>query len=272
MATYFVIADIHSYYTQMIDALSAKGFDKDNKNHILISLGDLFDRGPDSEKCLKFINSIPEERKILIRGNHEDLLEEALNRGTFLNHDYNNGTDQTVTQLTGILNVEESIKVCRENKELKKYLKSCIDYFETEKYIFVHGWIPSIRSDKNKYHTLSVDRKFDEKWREQDWEQARWDCGFDAWAQNIIIPDKTIVCGHWHTSYGHSRYHNEGTEWDTEWLRIWNLMHEDDMLPGSANFDIFKDKGIIAIDACTAYSRKVNCLKLGKQPSLKGVK
>ena len=29
-----------------------------------------------------------------------------------------------------------------------------------------------------------------------------------------------------------------------------------------AHFEPFKDKGIIAIDACTAYSEKVNCLVL----------
>ena len=74
MATYFVVSDVHSFYNEMMYALVKAGFDKDNKNHIFVSLGDLLDRGPDAVKCLEFVNSLPVERKILIKGNHERLM------------------------------------------------------------------------------------------------------------------------------------------------------------------------------------------------------
>ena len=59
----------------------------------------------------------------------------------------------------------------------------------------------------------------------------------------IIEPDKTIVCGHWHTSWGHSRINRSCSEWGAD-----------------AIFTPFYAYGIIAIDACTAYSGKINCI------------
>ena len=264
MATYFVISDIHGFYDQMISALENQGFDINNKNHVLISLGDLFDRGPKNLECLRFINNIPENRKVLVKGNHEDLLEKCFETGHLKSHDYYNGVDETVTQISGLDDINKAVKSCKENKELLKYLKSCIDYFETDKYVFVHGWIPC-KFTKNKDQFI---RKFDKNWREGNWTQARWDCCFDAWSSNILVPNKTIVAGHWHTSYGHSKYHNKGTEWEDEWIRIWNILENSNQIKGTALFDIFRDNGIIAIDACTVYSNQVNCLKLGKQKPL----
>ena len=253
MATYFVISDIHSFYNEMIDSLNKAGYDKNNKNHVLISLGDLLDRGPDSFKCLKFINELPEENRILIKGNHEYLIEDVFKRGYFESHDEHNGTVDTIFQLCGSYNVNN----CKDNSLLRTYLDSCVDFFETDKYIFVHGWIPC-----NGYWN------FDPNWRSGNWEDAGWYCGFDAWANGIVIPDKTIVCGHWHTSYAHSKYHHRGTEFDDITTVIHNYAHPEDKWPTTANFNVFKDDGIIGIDACTAYSHKVNVLKLGKQKKL----
>ena len=73
---YFVISDVHSYYYEMIDALNKAGFDPLNENHTLISLGDITDRGVWPNEVINYLMSL--DRKILIRGNHEDLLEELL--------------------------------------------------------------------------------------------------------------------------------------------------------------------------------------------------
>lgn len=71
---YFVISDIHSFCDEMITALKSAGFEENNPEHTLISCGDLLDRGDKSIETLRYINALP--RKILIRGNHEDLLED----------------------------------------------------------------------------------------------------------------------------------------------------------------------------------------------------
>lgn len=81
-------------------------------------------------------------------------------------------------------------------------------------------------------------------WREADreqWNQARWFNGMDA--AQTADENKTIVCGHWHTSYGHSKYEHKGSEFGED-----------------ADFSPYYGPGIIAIDACTAFSGKVNCL------------
>ena len=60
----FCVSDIHSHYSAMKKALDEVSFDKDNPTHYLISCGDAFDRGHESEEVLHFLMSL--ERKILI--------------------------------------------------------------------------------------------------------------------------------------------------------------------------------------------------------------
>ena len=42
---YFVFTDIHGFYSILKKELIKQGFDENNENHMLISLGDNFDRG-----------------------------------------------------------------------------------------------------------------------------------------------------------------------------------------------------------------------------------
>ena len=62
--------------------------------------------------------------------------------------------------------------------------------------------------------------------------------------RGFIEPNKTIVCGHFHTSWGHHRK-DKSPEWGK-----------------GANFEPYYSDGIIAIDGCTAYTGKVNILVL----------
>ena len=81
-------------------------------------------------------------------------------------------------------------------------------------------------------------------WREADgvqWEKARWFNGIDA--AQTADEEKTIICGHWHTSYGHRKYENKGSEFGDD-----------------ADFTPYYGPGVIGIDACTAHSGMVNCL------------
>lgn len=239
---YFAIADIHSFYNEMIEALTSAGFECDNPNHILISCGDLLDRGNQTKEVLKYINKLPKERKILIRGNHEDLLEACIERKEFYSNDLHNGTIKTIMALCGHdedyifrADYHPCFDKVKKNRVLKKYLSCLQDYAEIDDYIFCHGWVP------NPKYSPSED------WRLGDWKHARWANGIQEWYMGRGIPSKTIVCGHWHTSWGHAILRNKGTEWNA------------DKKHPTACFDIFQDEGIIALDACTAYSHKVNC-------------
>ena len=104
-------------------------------------------------------------------------------------------------------------------------------------YVFTHAWVPSILNRDKSYSYIT-------SWREADgvqWEKARWFNGIDA--AQTADEEKTIICGHWHTSYGHRKYENKGSEFGDD-----------------ADFTPYYGPGVIAIDACTAYSGMVNCL------------
>ena len=99
---YFVVSDVHSFYTPLKTALDNAGFDPKNENYTLISCGDLFDRGDESEQVLDYIMSLP--RKILVRGNHESMLMELVFRKrTAEACDQHNGTIKTIFDLGGAL-------------------------------------------------------------------------------------------------------------------------------------------------------------------------
>ena len=73
---YYVVADVHGFYSELITALTEKGFFKDESPHKLIVCGDLFDRGQEAVKLQDFIvDLMRKDEVILIRGNHEDLIE-----------------------------------------------------------------------------------------------------------------------------------------------------------------------------------------------------
>lgn len=256
---YFIVADVHSYYDILQRVLSEKGFDKDNPDHTLVVLGDLLDRGPQPLECLNFVNSL--SRKILIRGNHEDLLENCLMIDECKAHDYKNGTASTILDLSGVFwgtsdiySSEQLFQRARENKAWQQYRDSLVDYAEVGDNIFVHGWIPCSSSDENMYHARKVKFTFDENWRQGNWNKARWINGMDAWQQGIRVEDKTIYCGHWHTSWGHHFIEGTSVEWPNK--RSTNINHR------VADFSPFIKEGIVALDACTVISHEINCFIL----------
>lgn len=256
MKKIFIITDVHSFYDEMIEALDELGFDRNNEDHILISLGDLLDRGPKPLECLNYINSLPKNRKILIRGNHEDLLEEALARGFFLSHDYHNCTIDTCAKLAEMdmqdildheLTLFAAIDKIKNRPELNEYLNSLVDYFEMGEYVFVHGWVPT--QYKNGMPIYNIDMGL---WKDGDWEDARWTNGMRQWS-GAPLKNKTVVCGHYHTSWGHAVLHSYGVEFDDEY-------YEDSGEEYKAHFEPFVDEGIIALDSCCAYSGFLNCV------------
>ena len=235
---FFVISDTHSYYDAMIDGLNNAGFDKNNPAHTLIVCGDAFDRGYQAKELLDYLNST--ERKILIKGNHDDMLMELLKRKFPNATDERNGTVDTVYQLGYEEGTEKFSEYCRKASRLYTPLYSQMkDYFETKNYIFTHSWMP-LTSERYGFYS------FDADWRNapaENWKDARWHNPYE-FAQAGMKPDKTVVFGHWHTS----------------WPRAW---YENGQERGpDADFSIYYGDGYIGIDAMTAYSGKVNVLVL----------
>ena len=138
----------------------------------------------------------------------------------------------------------KAMKLRMENTPFfKKILPSMVNYFETEHYIFVHGWIAC---NATGYGGTASSFNYNPEWRKADyidWDFARWYNGMEAARQGVIEPNKTIVCGHWHCSYGHAKIEGKGEE-----------------RGANADYSPYYGKGIIALDACTILSKKVNCI------------
>lgn len=61
---YYVVSDVHSFYTEMIKALTEKGYFDDKEPHKLIICGDMFDRGSESVAMQKFIMELLEKDEV----------------------------------------------------------------------------------------------------------------------------------------------------------------------------------------------------------------
>lgn len=285
MKTYFVCSDIHGYFNEWMLSLKEAGFDLLNSNHILIVLGDIFDRGGQPKGIYQFLKSFPAKRLILIRGNHEYLLLELVKRGYPLEHDEHNGTYQTLidlykdpyeTQKEFLLNnrdkyenselyavsfhiYQQAVKDLYTNdtiKEIVRWIKSkkWKNYYELGPYIFVHAFIP-LKDRINPY--LDNNGNYYDLWRDEKdkqlWEDATWGCPYELYLHGCFDPElkkgKILVCGHWHTSsfYNELLYKNDKTKQLD--VKKENPIFISEMFPG-----------LIGLDTCTALTKKVNVL------------
>lgn len=224
----FVVSDIHGHYSIMVEALKKAGFDRNDPTHILICCGDYFDRGRENAQVLSFFERL--ERKILLRGNHEDMLLKLLQTGKLLPHHYINGTLNTLENFFGKYCVKPgSDRVDFSGKtrtvdRLCDFINETLDYYETEHYVFVHGWLP-----KNFRNAAPA-----------EWEKARW----GKWNENYVglppLEGRTLVCGHVPTFYA----------------------KPFDPSRKKGDSHIFRGNGLIVIDAGTFDTHRVNVLVL----------
>lgn len=254
---YFVVSDVHGFYDKFMKALNENGWDFNNPEHILIHCGDLLDRGPKPTECLKFVNSIPSDRKILILGNHEDMMVECLKRGRYDRQDIFNKIVKTIQDVTGLNNknsvIVDQIDAMKNNPDWNEYIKSCVDYAEIGDNIFVHGWIPTkVEKPDSFFDIIHPKYIYDGNWRDANkaaWKASRWDNGMSLWDKGIRVKGKTVYSGHWHSSYGHANLHHDGAEFPDEEHPELKVIYTP-----------FIDEGIVALDACTNVSGFINCV------------
>lgn len=237
MPKLFVVSDIHGFFDEFKAALDKAGFDPNNEEHWLISCGDEIDRGPKPKEVIAFLNDL--ERKVVIRGNHTQLFEDLCLRGYPEWHDRSNGTLESVA-IIGDYDLDQEYDLCCERayNKTRKFRNSMVNFFETQNYIFTHSFLPLTMTQ--------VGTLLNDDWRfatQKEWNDAMWGNPYKL-AEEGYLPDKTLVFGHFHTSYPRYKYNGEH-----EWGPL-------------ANFDIYYGDGYIAIDGCTAYSKQVNILVL----------
>lgn len=243
MAKFFVISDIHSFFDEMKKALDEAGFDPNNKDHWLIVCGDALDRGPKSQEVIDYLIGL--NQCILIKGNHDQLIMDLLDRKFPYNADYSNGTFRSVIDLAP--DAENFYDACMVAYEkVKPFVDRMVNYFETENFVFCHSWIP-VSCDDDLPHYYRRNRKFSNKvdWRtahQSEWDRSMWVNPLEM-AMNGFGIEKPIVAGHWHSSAG------------------WSMQNGISEFGKDAIFEPFyyEDK-LIMIDACTAHSHKCNVL------------
>lgn len=289
---YFITSDIHGFFDIFHKALLGAGFEENNPDHILVVCGDIFDRGKQPLETYYYLRGLPKERRILVRGNHEFLLRDMVNRGCPFSHDISNGTAETLFLLNQVSEEElrklkwEMIKKAPSYgsaeyqkwqeeydevitkkidrmytsdiiKEILNWIFSdeWVNFYELDKYIFVHSFVPA----KEKYNfktnrdTLTVSTK----WREatlKQWEDATWGC---PW-KSIKKTARSRVLKNKVIVCGH---------WHTS--DMWNNL--DFTIDYDHHMDLYEMNPIyksdfcprlIALDACTAATHGVNILTI----------
>lgn len=255
---YFVFSDVHGCFKELKKSLEKAGFDETNPHHILISCGDMFDRGEESLAVYKYLKDMNDKgRAICLKGNHEPFTIEYLNGSSItpFNWQYN-GTNTTLDDFLHRTdafhswcmidqNIEKPtwndfsnwLKIARDeiNKEypeLLDWLTNLPWYYETEHYIFTHASVDTSASD----------------WRnpKYGWYEFTWDNGSFIKKDTSNI-DKTIVVGHFHCRD----------------LRMQNNIND-----GENEDAILRVDNKIFLDTCTILSRKVNVLVIEDEKSI----
>lgn len=232
----FIVSDVHGHYKELMDALDRAGFREKDESHVFVSCGDLFDRGRENRSVYDFVKGL--KHKILIKGNHEDMLAETLRRGYITEREIWNGTDITVSEMLGEGAIDakgtfDTVRFAAEIKELIDFTEQMADYYETGEYVLTHGWLPIVF--KERYPRVDL------RWRsasKEAWEEARcleWQQLYNVGA---VLEGKTIVCGHRPARLG----------------SMFDCLREPDCS------EPFYGKGMTAIDAGTVRSGRINVL------------
>ena len=151
MGKIFAIGDIHGSIDRLQDLMQKIPIDF--ANDTLLFIGDYIDRGPGSVEVVEYLMDLKKRvpEIILLKGNHEDMLEKYLDgtdRFTYLL----NGGQSTLDSYLSKTQQSDSFPIPAEHIDFFKSLRL---YYETEAYIFVHaGLRPKIPLASQKSEDL----------------------------------------------------------------------------------------------------------------------
>ena len=273
MFKYFIFTDVHSHLSELLSGLKKEGFDPKNKQHILLSMGDFFDRGKESKELFEFLNEFKKKGRFYgIRGNHDDMLLGFIknyNRGESIDY-FNftrNGMKNTIESFLGrwvkthhmaMEDKKDDIRkeITDKNPELVSFLEELHDEIQLKaiddrNYIFTHAGYKHIINENQLLKNLSfdflhADRFENEKYGADIWIPFNWSNAYEIqkFLTKYISKDlsNTYVFGHWHAS-------------------DLNLMFNPNNLEGD-NLNLFKMGNMIGLDTATALTKKVNVMVL----------
>ena len=194
------IGDVHgcaSSLQQLVDWVKPK------KGDIVVMLGDYVDRGPNSKGVVEYLLDWKlESDLVLIKGNHEQIMEEATKSSEHFGYWCDVGGLETV--------ISYGAKLDNVPKKHWGFIKNGLPYYETGHCIFVHGGLdPDLPLEK------------------QDPEEMAWRRFPDARSH---ISGKQVICGHtvqrsgYPNDLGHSICIDTGACRPDGWLTCLNPM------------------------------------------------
>lgn len=258
----FAVSDIHNDYKALIEGLGEADYDENNPSHLLVSIGDAFDRGNSALAVYEYLKRLSDEGKaIILKGNHTDFFSDYLTGKSISHFNYTyNGTDETMADFLGRTKPFESWclldkgiqfptnkdfaewisearkEINEEYPELLEWLQERPYYYETKNYIFTHASIDTKANNWRKPHCIY--HQFN------DWDACLWDDG-SFFGKDIKNTDKTVVIGHFGTEQLRKKYPELTTKDKAE--NPYEILIRD-------------DEKIIALDATTILSHKINVL------------
>ena len=250
--TSFVVSDIHDHYSLLIAALNKNGFDINNQNHRLIVCGDAFYSGPEPGELYSFMLKLKEEnRLIFIYGNHDIELLDNLNKQEFKRKGNRKCIELLVEYMTNKTGLTDDELILESEKIGFTSFLSTVPrwYYETDNYIFTHGFIPT------KSHTYYQD------WRSSN--EDAWRCATVSDAMRLSMlygisePGKVIVCGHYSAARCYLMKSATKEDWD-------NKIYKDVSKVPLEGFKTFISDTFIDLDQSVKKTGFINCLVLNE--------
>jgi len=234
MQEVFVVSDIHGHHQELVEALEKASFDENDKDHHLLCLGDLFDRGKENKEVYLFFRRLEKKDKAtVLLGNHETFLIEFFEGKDerVLFNIAHNGFQATLESFSGLLfRGRRSLEVMRERirdrfPELEDWLKNLPLFIEKDDYVFLHGGVDGSDPD----------------WRDTP-------AGEIVWNYQSRLPgidNKTIICGHERIPHIHMTKRFSGVSFEDE-----------------RTFAPIEEEGVVHIDAAVEISKRINVYRV----------
>jgi serine/threonine protein phosphatase 1 len=198
---YFIVSDIHGNYDGLMRALAAAGYNEKDTNHILVSLGDNFDRGVQNIEVYNFLRR---ERVLLVKGNHEEFLIKFLENKSFFDEElyFQNGVIETIEEfaktpiIIGETNNYATIqqKIIKSYPSLLNWLKFMVGGYVIGDYILIHAGFRG-----SDIYDPSL-------WVEDNWAKT------EDFIKNFPNTNKKFIFGHWGCSQLNRKFKNSATK------------------------------------------------------------
>ena len=185
----YAVGDVHGradLFEALIEAVETDDASRGPADSLVILLGDLVDRGPDSAGVLRMAREWSARRPVrALKGNHEEMFLEAFDSEEVLRQFLRHGGRETVLSYPvdpttyGAADLQETQRIMRQvvPAEDVAYMATMEDMIELGDYLFVHAGIrPGVPLDQQRVSDL--------RWIREPFNNAREDLG------------KTVVYGH----------------------------------------------------------------------------